>query len=123
MPEGENLISVAFNQLSKTMEAPPRLIAALLLSPLLIFLWAPLITPSVMRLMTVNEWPTDLAILPIFIPLFGPIIMLVIFLRNKVRTVPETSKYLTAYLIYNDGIQTVIAVASTFAAAPLGRVS
>ncbi len=119
LPAGENLISIAFKQLSHTMEAPPRLIASLMLSPLLIILWAPLITPFVMRLMTVNEWPTDLAILPIFIPLFGPIIMLIIFLRNKIRTVPETSKYLTSYLIYNDGIQTVIAVASTFAAAPL----
>lgn len=101
------------------MEASPKLIASLLLSPLAIFLWAPLITPSVMRLMTVQQWPTELAILPVFLPMFGPVIMLVIFLRRKYRTIPETSKYLTAYLIYNDGIQTVIAVASSFAAAPL----
>ena len=32
---------------------------------------------------------------------------------------PETLKFLIAYFLYNDGIQTVIAVASTFAAAPL----
>ncbi len=32
---------------------------------------------------------------------------------------PQTIRYLVAYLIYNDGIQTVIVVASTFAAAPL----
>jgi len=32
---------------------------------------------------------------------------------------PHTLRYLLAYLIYNDGIQTVIAVASIFAAAPL----
>jgi len=119
MPEGENILSIAFKQLSETMEAPPKLIATLLLSPLLIFVWAPLITPFVMRLITIQQWPTELAILPIFIPLFGPIGMLVIFLRNKARTLPETSRYLTSYLIYNDGIQTVIAVASTFAAAPL----
>jgi len=53
--------------------------------------------------------------------MFGPIIMLVIFLRRKARTLPETSKYLTSYLIYNDGIQTVIASATVFAAAPVLR--
>ncbi len=34
---------------------------------------------------------------------------------------PHTIRFLAAYLIYNDGIQTVIAVAATFAAAPLIR--
>ena len=121
LPEGETLFSIAFKQLSETMEAPPNLIAALLLSPLLIFIWAPLITPFVLNLMTLRQWDQDLAILPIFVPMFGPIIMLIIFLRRKYRTLPETSKYLTAYLIYNDGIQTVIAIASTFAAAPIIR--
>jgi UMF1 family MFS transporter len=119
MPAGENIFSIAFKQLSETMEAPPRLIAFLLLSPLLIFLWAPLITPYVTILIEVNQLDPDLATLPIFIPMFGPVIMLIIFLRNKYRTVPETSKFLTSYLIYNDGIQTVLAVASTFASAPL----
>jgi MFS transporter, UMF1 family len=32
---------------------------------------------------------------------------------------PHTLRYLAAYLVYNDGIQTVIAVAAVFAAAPL----
>jgi MFS transporter, UMF1 family len=121
LPEGESLFSIAFKQLSETMEAPPRLIATLLLSPLLIFLWAPLVTPFVLNLMTNRGWDQDLAILPIFVPMFGPIIMLIIFLRRKYQTLPETAKYLTAYLIYNDGIQTVIAIASTFAAAPIIR--
>jgi UMF1 family MFS transporter len=91
------------------------------LSPLLIFIWAPLITPYITQLMNNGQLDPELAILPVFIPLFGPVILLVRFLRNKARTTPETSKYLTAYLIYNDGIQTVIAIASTFAAAPLFR--
>jgi MFS transporter, UMF1 family len=121
MPPGENIFTIAFKQLSETMETPPRLIAALLLSPVLIFIWAPLIAPLILKLMTVQQWPMDLAILPIFVPMFGPIVMLVIFLRRKAKTLPETSKYLTAYLIYNDGIQTVIASASTFAAAPILR--
>jgi len=38
---------------------------------------------------------------------------------TEVRSFPETMKFLLAYFLYNDGIQTVIAVASTFAAAPL----
>jgi UMF1 family MFS transporter len=38
---------------------------------------------------------------------------------GEVRHFPETLKFLIAYFLYNDGIQTVIAVASTFAAAPL----
>jgi len=38
---------------------------------------------------------------------------------REIKRFPETLKYLLAYFLYNDGIQTVIAVASTFAAAPL----
>ncbi len=40
---------------------------------------------------------------------------------KEIRHYPETLKFLLAYFLYNDGIQTVIAVASTFAAAPLVR--
>lgn len=40
---------------------------------------------------------------------------------QDVRHFPETIKYLLAYLFYNDGIQTVIAMSSTFAIAPLIR--
>jgi UMF1 family MFS transporter len=121
LPKGENLLTIAFKQLSDTMDAPATLIATLLLSPLLIFIWAPVIAPIVMKLFVVRQWPVEMAILPLFLPLFGPIVMLVIFLLRKARTLPETSKYLTAYLLYNDGIQTVISVSSTFAAAAIIR--
>lgn len=40
---------------------------------------------------------------------------------GELKHFPETLKYLLAYFLYNDGIQTVIAVAATFAAAPLAR--
>jgi UMF1 family MFS transporter len=40
---------------------------------------------------------------------------------REVRSFPETIKFLLAYFLYNDGIQTVIAMSSTFAAAPLIR--
>jgi MFS transporter, UMF1 family len=40
---------------------------------------------------------------------------------RELKHFPETLKFLLAYFLYNDGIQTVIAVSSTFAAAPLLR--
>ncbi len=40
---------------------------------------------------------------------------------RELGSLPETLKFLGAYFLYNDGIQTVIAVSSTFAAAPLIR--
>ncbi len=40
---------------------------------------------------------------------------------REMKNFPETLKYLLAYFLYNDGIQTVIAISSTFAAAPLIR--
>jgi UMF1 family MFS transporter len=40
---------------------------------------------------------------------------------GEIKHFPETLKYLLAYFLYNDGIQTVIAVAATFAAAPVVR--
>lgn len=40
---------------------------------------------------------------------------------RELRNFPETLKYLLAYFLYNDGIQTVIAVSATFAAAPILR--
>jgi UMF1 family MFS transporter len=40
---------------------------------------------------------------------------------REVKHFPETLKFLLAYFLYNDGIQTVIAVSSIFAAAPLSR--
>ena len=39
------------------------------------------------------------------------------------RKYPETLRYLIAYLIYNDGIQTVIVVATLFAASELGATA
>ena len=38
---------------------------------------------------------------------------------REARRFPHTLRFLLAYLVYNDGIQTVIAVAAVFAAAPL----
>ncbi len=38
---------------------------------------------------------------------------------KEIKHFPETMKFLLAFFLYNDGIQTVIAMASTFATAPL----
>lgn len=40
---------------------------------------------------------------------------------REMKNFPETIKFLLAYFLYNDGIQTVISVSATFAVAPLAR--
>lgn len=40
---------------------------------------------------------------------------------REIKHFPETLRFIFAYFLYNDGIQTVIAIASTFAAAPIIR--
>ncbi len=40
---------------------------------------------------------------------------------REMKNFPETIKFLLAYFLYNDGIQTVISISATFAAAPLIR--
>jgi UMF1 family MFS transporter len=40
---------------------------------------------------------------------------------REMKNFPETIKFLAAYFLYNDGIQTVISVSATFAAAPILR--
>jgi UMF1 family MFS transporter len=109
LPPGENILSIAFKQLSATMEAPARTIATLLLSPLLVLILLPIVA--------LFGLPSEV----VFIAMLGPIILLGIFLYRKYRSVPETVKYLLSYLIYNDGIQTVIGTAAVFAAAPIAR--
>jgi UMF1 family MFS transporter len=49
----------------------------------------------------------------------GPISVLAMFIARKARSLPEAMKYLTAYLLYNDGIQTVISVSAIYAAQEL----
>lgn len=109
LPAGETVFSIAFKQLSGTTGLPARTIALLLLSPVLVFVWLPVV--SFLGL------PIEL----IFIAAVGPIVMIGLFLWRKRRELPETTKFLLAYLIYNDGVQTVIAVSSLFAAAPVER--
>ena len=110
MPAGENIFTVAFKQLEHTMETPARTIAFLFLSPLVT---VPIVFVIIAQLGLNPQWSA--------LACFGPIIMLGIFLYKKSRTLPQTARYLLAYLIFNDGIQTVIGVAAVFAAAKIAR--
>jgi UMF1 family MFS transporter len=104
LPSGETYFSIGFRQLATLMEIPVSTVTTLMLLPLAI--------PALMFL----NLPIQVAL----IPALGPIAVLVIFMVRKYRTLPEAVKYLAAYLLYNDGIQTVIAVAAIFAAQELG---
>jgi len=109
LPAGQNVLAVAFRQLSETMETPVRTVAPLLLSPLAAFALLPLIA--------FLGLPLEL----MFVAALGPIVMIGIFLARKSRTLPGTARFLLAYLVYNDGIQTVIGVAAIFAAAKIAE--
>ncbi len=107
LPPGDSYLSIGFKQLAKLMDVPLRLVMALMMLPLLI--------PVLFLL----QLPWYLALLPAL----GPISVMVIFIARKSRQLPEAMKYLVAYLLYNDGIQTVIAVSAIFAAGELGMSS
>ena len=104
LPPGETYLSIGFSQLAKLLGVDRQIVTMLMLLPLLI---------PVLLLLRLPLW---LALLPGA----GPIIVLIIFIARKSKTLPEAMKYLVAYLLYNDGIQTVIAVAAIFAAVELG---
>ncbi|MEJ5198022.1 MAG: MFS transporter [Anaerolineae bacterium] len=100
LPRGETYFSIGFKQLARLMEAPTRLVTVLMLLPMVI----PLL------------FVLGLPVTVILAPAVGPLLVLVMFIARKARTLPEAMKYLVAYLFYNDGVQTVIAVSAIFAA-------
>jgi MFS transporter, UMF1 family len=104
LPPGQNYLTIGYKQLADLMQAPTLLVTALMLMPLVL-------PPA----MIVLRAPLSLILLPIF----GPVVVLAIFISRKARVLPEAMKYLTAYLLYNDGIQTVISISAIFAAQEL----
>lgn len=104
LPQGETYFTIGFRRLAHLMGVPLSLVTSLLLLPLLI------------PILFVLRIPIVLALLPGV----GPILVLAIFIARKAHNLPEAMKFLVAYLLYNDGIQTVIAVAAIFAAQELG---
>ncbi|HEX9012302.1 MAG TPA: MFS transporter, partial [Anaerolineaceae bacterium] len=103
LPQGETYLTIGFRQLATLMEMPAGTVTLLMILPLAI---------PVLFLLQVPVW---LALLPGL----GPIAVLALFIARKARTLPEAMKFLAAYLLYNDGIQTVIAVSAVFAAQEL----
>ncbi|HWT82841.1 MAG TPA: MFS transporter, partial [Candidatus Methylomirabilis sp.] len=103
LPQGENYFSIGFKQLASLMELPSRVVTLLMMLPLTI------------PLLFLLEVPIWIALLPGL----GPIAILALFIARKSRVLPEAMKFLVAYLLYNDGIQTVIAVSAIFAAQEL----
>jgi len=107
LPEGETYFTIGFKQLGDLMGVPHTQVTILMMLPLLIpillFLHFPL-------------WV-------VLAPAAGPIAILIIFMVRKGRTLPEAMKFLAAYLLYNDGVQTVISIAAIFAAQELGMES
>jgi len=103
LPAGENFLTIGYMQLGRLMQVPTWWVALLSLLPLA--------TP-VLVLLGLPIW---LAVLPIL----GPLGVLIIFLVRKYPVMPQTVKYLVAYLFFNDGVQTVIGVAAIFGAEEL----
>ncbi|MEK6220937.1 MAG: MFS transporter, partial [Chloroflexota bacterium] len=108
LPEGETYFTIGFTQLAKLVETKTSTIAALMSLPLLV--------PVLFFL----QPALNLDIRIVLAPALGPMLIFVLFLARKSKTLPEAMKYLAAYLLYNDGIQTVIAISAVFAAEELG---
>ena len=107
LPPGSTYLSIGFKQLASLMDIPVRLVTTLMLLPLAVPVLFLLGVPPLLAL----------------VPALGPISVLLIFINRKSRQLPEAMKYLVAYLLYNDGIQTVIAVSAIFAVQELGMSS
>jgi UMF1 family MFS transporter len=107
LPPGDNYLTIGFKQLAHLIGISSTALTILMLLPLAIPLLFLLRLPVVIALS----------------PALGPIAVLGTFIYKKSKTLPEAMKYLAAYLLYNDGIQTVIAVSAIFAVVELGMSS
>ncbi|MFZ2097781.1 MAG: MFS transporter [Anaerolineales bacterium] len=107
LPPRDNYLTIGFKQLAHLIGISTTAVTTLMILPLAI--------PALFLLRV----PIVIALLPAL----GPIAILGTFIYKKSKTLPEAMKYLVAYLLYNDGIQTVIAVSAIFAAEELGMSS
>jgi len=107
LPPKDNYLTIGFKQLAHLIGISTTTVTTLMLMPLAIPVLFLLRAPIVIALL----------------PALGPIAVLGTFIYKKSKTLPEAMKYLVAYLLYNDGIQTVIAVSAIFAAEELGMGS
>ncbi len=107
LPAGETYLTIGFRQLATLLNARIGVVTVLMLLPLAV--------PVLILL--------QVPVLVALLPAAGPIVVLVLFIARKSRRLPEAMKYLSAYLLYNDGIQTVIVIAAIFASQELGMSS
>jgi MFS transporter, UMF1 family len=107
LPPRDNYLTIGFKQLAHLIGISTSTVTTLMLLPLAIPVLFLLHVPIVIALL----------------PALGPIAVLATFIYKKSKTLPEAMKYLVSYLLYNDGIQTVIAVSAIFAAEELGMNS
>ncbi|OGN92432.1 MAG: hypothetical protein A2Z71_09620 [Chloroflexi bacterium RBG_13_50_21] len=107
LPPGDNYLSIGFKQLAHLIGISTKTVTILMLLPLAI--------PVLFLL--------GLPIMIALLPALGPIAVMGTFIYKKSKTMPEAMKYLVSYLLYNDGIQTVIAVSAIFAAEELDMSS
>jgi len=104
---GDNYLNIGFKQLAHLIGISTKTVTILMLLPLAIPVLFLLRVPIVIALL----------------PALGPIAVMGTFIYKKSKTLPEAMKYLVSYLLYNDGIQTVIAVSAIFAAVELDMSS
>jgi MFS transporter, UMF1 family len=107
LPPRDNYLTIGFKQLAHLIGISTTTVTTLMLLPLAIPVLFLLHVPIVIALL----------------PALGPIAVMATFIYKKSKTLPEAMKYLVSYLLYNDGIQTVIAVSAIFAAEELGMNS
>lgn len=107
LPEGESYFTIGFAQLGRLLQVRTRTVTVLLILPVLI---------PILFLFGLPIWL-------VLVPGAGPLAVLGIFLYRKSRTLSEAVRYLLAYLLYNDGIQAVIAISAIFAVQELGMAS
>lgn len=108
LPPGRTYLTIGFQQLAGLMNVPVWLVTGLMALPLLVPVL--LFTGGLLL-----AGPPGLQVPLALLPALGPIAVLVIFMVRKARALPEAVKYLLAYLLFNDGIQTVIVITTVFA--------
>lgn len=107
LPDGETYLTIGFSQLANLVGVPTRTVTILMLLPLVI---------PVLFFLGLDNWM-------VVAPAAGPIFVMAIFIKRKSKTMPDAMKYLVAYLLYNDGIQTVIVITAIFATQELNMTS
>jgi UMF1 family MFS transporter len=101
--------TAGFYQLAKLLDVSARTVFLLTFSPLIIPV-----------LFLISTFVFEIPIIILLSPAIGPLLIVVRFAWVKFGSIPETIKFLIAYLLYNDGIQTVIVVAAVFATLEVG---